>query len=278
MYAIFFIEILVLIAILAPLMFRSILREDELEQERRVNPDTTYTCPMHPEIVKKKLGNCPVCKTMALVDSRELSIKELTGYAKIMQTYKPLIVVLFTLFVVSFNIMLFYQASFGNGTSNLNNATGASSLMAGMAMSGVSSSQIAPASLLSYNSLMVFMMVFMAGFFLVFGGLQLLNIKAFSARFATYDVIAKRWKLYGYLYPFIEIALGICFIFSIAPRVVSVATAVFLMVGAYGILQKVHSKQQLSCACLGTRFDIPLTYVTFVENMGMAAMALIMLV
>ena len=65
---------------------------------------------------------------------------------------------------------------------------------------------------------------------------------------------------------------------SFAPRIISVVTVVVMMLGAYGVWRKVRSKQKFTCACLGTKFDIPLTYVTVAENVGMAAMALFMLV
>jgi len=276
MFPALFIEILVVGVITLATMFRGILREDELEHGQLTNAGISYTCSMHPGIVRQKPGNCPVCKTMPLV-VRE-NEKETSAFSKTMHTYKPLIIVLFIIFVVSFDSMLFYQYIFAGHTTSQASATGTDSVMAGMAMSGVSSALEAPVSLFSYDSLMVFMMTFMAGFFLVFGSLKLVNIKAFADRFATYDLIAKQWKPYGYLYPFIELFLGVSFIVSFAPRIISVVTVVVMILGAYGVWRKVRSKQKFTCACLGTKFDIPLTYVTVAENVGMAAMALFMLV
>ena len=52
---------------------------------------------------------------------------------------------------------------------------------------------------------------FMAGFFLVFSFFKLLNLKGFAETYATYDIVALKWKAWGYIYVFIELALGIAF-------------------------------------------------------------------
>ncbi|CAM6000172.1 unnamed protein product [Sphagnum balticum] len=49
---------------------------------------------------------------------------------------------------------------------------------------------------------------FMAGFFLVFSFFKLLNLKTFADGYAKYDLLAMRWKPYGFIYPFCELALG----------------------------------------------------------------------
>src|SRR5688500_15968969 len=46
---------------------------------------------------------------------------------------------------------------------------------------------------------------FMAGFFLVFSFFKLLNLKGFADTYATYDIIAKKWHAWGYVYAFIEL-------------------------------------------------------------------------
>jgi hypothetical protein len=49
------------------------------------------------------------------------------------------------------------------------------------------------------------------------------------------------------------------------------------LVGAVGVIQATRSKQVIECACLGTVFKLPMSVVTVVENLGMAAMAAWML-
>jgi len=50
---------------------------------------------------------------------------------------------------------------------------------------------------------------FMAGFFLVFSFFKLLNLKSFAESYAMYDVVASRWHAWGYVYAFLELALGL---------------------------------------------------------------------
>ena len=58
---------------------------------------------------------------------------------------------------------------------------------------------------------------FMAGFFLVFSAFKFLDLKGFATSYATYDLLAKRWSAYGLIYPFLELALGLAFLFRFVP-------------------------------------------------------------
>ena len=46
---------------------------------------------------------------------------------------------------------------------------------------------------------------FMAGFFLVFSFFKFLNLEGFVESYATYDIIAKKWRSWGYLYATFEL-------------------------------------------------------------------------
>ena len=52
-----------------------------------------------------------------------------------------------------------------------------------------------------------FMAKSMGGFFLVFGGLKLLDLGGFAAAYAKYDLLAARVSAYGWVYPFFEVSL-----------------------------------------------------------------------
>jgi copper chaperone CopZ len=121
------------------------------------------------------------------------------------------------------------------------------------------------------------MMAFMGGFFAVFGAFKLLDVPAFANSYAMYDVVAKRFKPWGYAYPFIETALGFAFLFHFQMIAATWAALVLSLVGAIGVIQANLSKQTIQCACLGTVFKLPMSVVTIVENLGMAAMAAYML-
>ena len=130
---------------------------------------------------------------------------------------------------------------------------------------------------LSANSFMGWMMSFMAGFYIVFGAFKLLDVPAFANSYARYDVIAKHFKPWGYAYPFIELALGFAFLFGYNMITLSWIALVLSVVGAIGVIQANLNKQTIQCACLGTVFQLPMSVVTIVENLGMAAMAAWML-
>jgi copper chaperone CopZ len=121
------------------------------------------------------------------------------------------------------------------------------------------------------------MMSFMAGFFIVFGAFKLLDVPAFANSYARYDVIAKALRPWGFAYPFVELALGFAFLFHFQMRAAAWLALILSLVGAVGVIQSVMRKETIQCACLGTVFNLPMSTVTIVENLGMAAMAAWML-
>jgi hypothetical protein len=122
------------------------------------------------------------------------------------------------------------------------------------------------------------MMAFMGGFFIVFGAFKLLNVPAFAESYARYDIVAAAFKPWGYAYPFIEVALGFAFLFGFQMLAATWVALALSVVGAIGVIKANMSKQTIQCACLGTVFQLPMSFVTIVENVGMAAMAAWMLV
>lgn len=119
---------------------------------------------------------------------------------------------------------------------------------------------------------------FMAGFFLIFGGFKILNLNGFAQAYATYDIIAKHSRLYAYAYPFIEIGLGIAFLFRLYPTQTQLITLIIMLISSIGVAQELAQKRTIMCACLGVVFKIPMTYVTLLEDVLMAVMALVILV
>ena len=118
---------------------------------------------------------------------------------------------------------------------------------------------------------------FMAGFFIVFAGFKLLDVRGFADGYAMYDVIAQRWRGWGLVYPFVELGLGLAYLTDVAPYWTNVATIVVLGISAIGVIRSVLDRRAIKCACLGTGFDLPMTTVTIVEDVGMVAMAAAML-
>jgi copper chaperone CopZ len=118
---------------------------------------------------------------------------------------------------------------------------------------------------------------FMAGFFLVFSFFKFLDLRGFASAYAGYDLLAARWHGYGYVYPFLELALGLAFLFGVMPAATLLATVALMGFSSIGVMRAVLRKQKIRCACLGTALNLPMSTVTIIEDLGMAAMALVML-
>jgi hypothetical protein len=118
---------------------------------------------------------------------------------------------------------------------------------------------------------------FMGFFLVVFAMLKLFDLPGFANGFAMYDLLAKRVHAYGYLYPFLEAALGLGYLAHLAPTTVAWATIVLLGFGALGVLNALRRGLNVRCACMGTSLRVPLSTVALVEDLGMAAMAVAML-
>lgn len=119
---------------------------------------------------------------------------------------------------------------------------------------------------------------FMAGFFLTFSFFKLLDVKAFADSYSMYDIVAKRIKAYGFIYPFIELALGIAFLTGFNPFVTNIVTLIVMSISIIGVLQSVLNKQKIQCACLGAVFNLPMSTVTIIEDALMIVMSAIMLI
>lgn len=127
-------------------------------------------------------------------------------------------------------------------------------------------------------SIAEFMLDFMGLFYIVFSFFKLLDLKGFPATFQMYDPLAKIFPPYAWAYPFIETALGLCFLLRFQIPIALVATIVILGITTIGVTKSLLSKQQIKCACLGTALNLPMTKATFIENAIMLVMAVWMLV
>lgn len=104
--------------------------------------------------------------------------------------------------------------------------------------------------------------------------LKLQNVETFSTMFLNYDLLAKRWVRYGYIYPFAEGLAGVLMVAG-ALTWLSVPVALFIgTVGAVSVFKAVYiDKRELKCACVGGASNVPLGFVSLTENVMMVAMA-----
>jgi copper chaperone CopZ len=118
---------------------------------------------------------------------------------------------------------------------------------------------------------------FMAGFFLVFSFFKMLDLKGFASSYSMYDLLAMKVPAYGYVYPFIELALGIAYLTHFNPFVTNLATVTVMGFSSVGVIGSVLNKKKIQCACLGAVFNLPMSTVTIVEDLLMVGMAVTML-
>lgn len=194
---------------------------------------------MHPEIVIDKPGRCPKCG-MALVAMDDQS-KPVVQYAD----NKGLGVLTWQSYIPLIVIVL---------------------------MIAVVS---AIASWTGQFSLSGFVLNFMTGFFLVFAGFKFMDLKGFAEGYSTYDLLAQKWFGYGYFYPFIELAFGLLMLAGFHSAGLLWTEFVVMTFSGLGVAIKVARREPFMCACLGTFLKVPLTYVTLIEDFGMAALAFV---
>ncbi len=127
------------------------------------------------------------------------------------------------------------------------------------------------------SSINYFMHLFMGLFLLQFSALKLFNVSGFAKGFAKYDLLAKRSRTYGHLYPFLELGLALGYLAGGALWIY-IATFILMSFGAIGVLTAIAKGLNTNCACLGSTLKVPLSTVAVTENVTMAAMALAMIV
>ena len=113
----------------------------------------------------------------------------------------------------------------------------------------------------------------MGSIFIIFGLLKIVNLPKFVQIFNKYDIISQKVPGYGYLYPFIEIALGIAYLRKYRLDAVNGSTIILMIISIISVIISMVKGQKLRCGCLGSFLHIPLSYVTLSENVVMGLMS-----
>lgn len=193
---------------------------------------------MHPEVIRDKPGHCPECGMALVIKGAPTAMPHAEKVT--WKSYLPLIVIVALIFLTAVMISL----------------------------RDVQMESFALSKSISY---------FMAGFFLVFAGFKLMDLRGFAQGYSTYDLLAKRFFNYGYVYPFIELTFGFSMILIPESRGLLIIEMLLMLFSGIGVTTKLARHEKFQCACLGTFLKVPLTKVTLIEDFGMAALALLML-
>lgn len=196
---------------------------------------------MHPEIVSDKPGRCPKCgMSLVATDSQSKSVVHHADNKGLgMLTWQSYIPLIVIVLMIT-------------------------------AVSAI-------ASWTGQFSLSGFVLHFMTGFFLVFAGFKLMDLKGFAEGYSTYDLLAQRWFGYGYIYPFIELGFGLLMLAGFHSTGLLWTEFAVMAFSGLGVAIKVARREPFMCACLGTFLKVPLTYVTLIEDFGMAMLALLLI-
>lgn len=104
---------------------------------------------------------------------------------------------------------------------------------------------------------------------------KLQDVESFSTMFLNYDLLARRWVRYAYIYPVGEALAGIL---MIAGALIWIASPVALFLGTVGAISVIKAVyidgRELKCACVGGASNVPLGFVSLTENIMMIVMAI----
>lgn len=141
-------------------------------------------------------------------------------------------------------------------------------LMALMAMAASFAASGTPFTLRAAEWFIAFSMVALAM-------LKLQNVESFATMFLNYDLLAKRWVPYSYIYPYAEGLAGVLMVAG-ALNWLSIPVALFIgTVGAVSVFKAVYiDRRELKCACVGGSSNVPLGFISLTENLMMIGMAI----
>lgn len=120
--------------------------------------------------------------------------------------------------------------------------------------------------------------LFIAFSMCVLGILKLQDLRSFATGFVQYDLVARHYVPYAYVYPYVEAGGGALMIAGIATWAVAPAVLIVSTIGAVSIIKAAYiEKRDLKCACVGGGSNVPLGFISLTENLMMMLMAVWMM-
>lgn len=113
---------------------------------------------------------------------------------------------------------------------------------------------------------------------ILLGMQKLRDIEGFTTMFLNYDLLARQWVPYAYVYPWVETVAGILMTGMLLTWLAAPAALFIATVGAISVFKAVYiDKRELKCACVGSNSNVPLGFVSLTENLMMIGMSVVML-
>ena len=113
---------------------------------------------------------------------------------------------------------------------------------------------------------------------ILLGMQKLRDIEGFTTGFLNYDLAARRWVPYAYVYPWVETGAGVLMTGMLFTWLAAPAALIISTIGAVSVFKAVYiDKRELKCACVGGNSNVPLGFVSLSENLGMMGMSIVML-
>ncbi|MEI5686237.1 glutaredoxin [Sphingomonas kyungheensis] len=105
--------------------------------------------------------------------------------------------------------------------------------------------------------------------------LKLQNVERFATMFLNYDLLARRWVPYSYVYPYAEGLAGVLMAAGVLTWLSVPIALVIGTIGAVSVIKAVYiDRRELKCACVGGDSSVPLGFLSLTENVMMVVMAL----
>ena len=127
-------------------------------------------------------------------------------------------------------------------------------------------------------SWMPWMNDFMGFSFVLFSMFKFFDLSGFADGFQLYDLLAMRFRPYAYIYPFLELGLGLSYLARWQPMAVYTVTTLVMLHSALGVICARAKGLDIESVCAGTVHKVPLSTIVLVENVSMAVMAGSMLI
>ena len=122
-----------------------------------------------------------------------------------------------------------------------------------------------------------FLYLFMGFFLVIFSLFKWIDIQAFMSAFNEYDLISKKFKPYLWIFPSLELILGLNYLAGACLMIGNVLVVVMMGINAISIGKALYQKKKIFCACLGGAIKLPLSKVSLFETLVMLVMAAYMI-